>query len=183
MKKYLWAPFSILGVLLVGLLVRAAASSANMDSDLFNNESSCRPPCWHGLTPGQSTTTDVESFLDSFSTRFWWPLRSVHKFGNEIDSIRITNGGRSQSVDFYIGDGKLTFIRSRGSASVTLGQVVEHFGSPQYVRAVVEVGPETDVYALELYYPKRGLGFEISPMGMAISLTNPMLAKSRQTCQ
>ncbi len=41
----------------------------------------------------------------------------------------------------------------------------------------MEVGQERDVYALELYYPKRGLSFEISPLGMAIFPDQPDMAQ------
>jgi hypothetical protein len=165
MKKFLWTVLSLFAVSL-------AACSTQIDSDLLNNESSCKPPCWHQLTPGQSTTSDVQLFLDRLS-RFWWPDRTVHKYGAQIDSIRIIDRTQSKVIDFHMEDGKLAFIRSKASTSATLGQVVKYFGPPEYVRAALVVGPEKSIYELEAYYPKLGLSFEISPLGMAISPSQP----------
>ncbi len=154
------ASFALL-VSLVALLLWAVAYSPGVDADLFNNEPSCRAPCWHQLTLGQSTTSDVVHFVDGLS-RFQLPERNVHKYGTQIDWIRIIHRTRIRYVDIEMEGGKLTFIRSSGFTTATLGQVVEHFGPPEYVRAGLAVGPERSIYQLEVYYPKRGLSFEIS---------------------
>lgn len=162
-----------LRILLFFVAMLLVACSTGIDSDLFESESSCKAPCWHQLVPGQSTTSDVVRFLDSPRMRFWWPDRNVHKYGAQIDWIRISDRTQPRIVDLYMEDGKLTFIRSWGSTSATLGQVVEHFGPPEYVLALLAVGPERSVYVLEVYYPKRGLGFEMSALGMGAATDHP----------
>lgn len=179
MKNSTWLILCILAALLVAVPVLAFVFSPSLDGDLFEGSSSCKPPCWNGLTPGKSSTSDVLHFLDSFSSRLRWPDRRIDKFGTQIQWIRIAGGSQPRVVDFYMDDGKLTFIQSWLPVPATLGQVVQHFGPPEYMEALLAVGPDGHLYKLEVYYPKRGLSFEISPLGMAIAPNKPYAGQIR----
>jgi hypothetical protein len=132
-----------------------------IDSGLFDQEG-CKPPCWHGLTPGQSTSEDVDNFLANLSeTR--WPERKIRAYETGCKSIRLTDNFGTGIVDIYVVDGKLTFIESSHPNKARLGEIVDYFGDPEYFEAVYAIGIDTKVYILEVNYPQKGLGFEIWP--------------------
>ena len=45
----------------------------------------------------------------------------------------------------------------------TIGQIVERYGAPEFIRPLKVVGPEQDLYILDVFYPQKGLSFEIRP--------------------
>ncbi|HUW14593.1 MAG TPA: hypothetical protein VM537_33040, partial [Anaerolineae bacterium] len=57
----------VLGVLILGLCVGCGEPPPPVDTSLLTGEP-CEPPCWQGLTPGESTEEDVAEFMKA--TRF-----------------------------------------------------------------------------------------------------------------
>ncbi len=51
---------------------------------------------------------------------------------------------------------------------------MEHFGPPEYMEALLAVGPDGYGELLEVYYPKRGLSFKMNPWGMGGSPHQPV---------
>lgn len=131
-----------------------------IDSGLFNQEG-CKAPCWHDLTPGQSTSKDVDDFLFTLP-KTQWPERDIHEYVTGCKSIRLVNNLETGLVDLDVVDSKLTFIRSIPSNKIQIGEIVNFFGDPEYFKAVLYIGFDYYVYTLEVYYPHKGVAFEIS---------------------
>lgn len=64
-------------------------------------------------------------------------------------------------ADLYIEGGTLTFVRSVPPQGLTLRRVTDHFGPPEYFEATRVVGLDTESGVLEVYYPSKGLAFEL----------------------
>jgi hypothetical protein len=151
--------------LLVVLLALGGCLPAwlGLDSGLFSDKP-CKAPCWQNLTPGQSTSDDVDRFLEGLSTRDW-PGRLDKVADTGCRSIRLTDRAGTEVnavADLYVEDGKLAFVSSNPFLGPTLKQVINHFGSPNYFKAVLYRGFDADYYVLEIYYPAQGVAFHVS---------------------
>lgn len=130
-----------------------------IDSGLFNKEG-CKAPCWHDLTPGQSTSQDVDNFLVALP-KTQWSERYNDEYNTGCKSIRLVEPGIG-IVDLYVVDDNLTYIQPFYPNDIRLGEIVNFFGDPEYFKAVLYIGFDYSVYTLEIYYPQKGLAFEIS---------------------
>jgi len=66
-------------------------------------------------------------------------------------------------VDLHIENGILTYLHSAHANMPHLKQIADSFGPPEYIEAVLAIGPDSGYYIPEAYYPKLGLAFKISP--------------------
>jgi hypothetical protein len=143
----------------IAIIIAPAFGGLGIDSGLFDQQD-CKSPCWNGLTPGQSTSEDVDDFLANLG-QGEWSERNVNVYDTDCKSIRLVS--KFELVDLYVVDDKLTFIRSGSfhQNKTRLGKVVDNFGQPEYFKAVLYIGFDYYVYTLEVYYPQKGLAFEI----------------------
>ena len=159
--KYISLSLLFVFILLAGLATYSFFVSY-MDFGLFFSGQSCKAPCWHNLTPGQSTSEDVDHFLDSLSETTW-PTRDIRTPISECKSILVIDQFHDASVSLFVENDRLTFIQSSHTYIANLGQIVDRFGPPEYAEATLAVGPEGRGYTLEVYYPRQGLSFQILP--------------------
>ncbi len=151
----LFLVFSIIPLLM-------ACTPANLDSGLFTGKP-CKLPCWNGLTPGLSTATDVDQFMQGLSIKTWPARRTyVHETGCKTIQIAdrtfpTVNTFLSMNVDH----GRLTYIQSVHDNMPNLQQIVDHLGPPEYFEALHVIGPDGESYQLTIYYPKQGVVFEV----------------------
>lgn len=129
----------------------------------------CRP-CWEGLTPGQSTEQDLLDFIDQnlnekerdqalhFRSitpcrQYQWMTRAGSVFDLE-DRVR----------EIHVEQGLVSNIKVYTPLiGPTMRQVFKEYGPPEYVDSALAVGPDGQYYFLEVYYPSRGLAFELLP--------------------
>ncbi|MBI5295658.1 MAG: hypothetical protein HY869_09295 [Chloroflexi bacterium] len=150
------------------LVTQAAADDGSkIDSGLFST-SSCKPPCWQNLIPGKSNNVEVDSFISSLGD-IGWPFRKNHPYESKCVWKRIIDSERHYMADFYLESETLTFIQWSMPPEITLEQIVDYYGPPQYFRAVIN----KDYYFLDVYYPALGMAFEISPRQEDISYILP----------
>ncbi len=146
------------------LLSACWKKAENMDAGLLTGRP-CTPPCWQNLTPGVSTTDDVERFLKNLDPKKW-PGRREKGYKSGCRWLRISDelGIEGNTIfDLYLDNGKLTFIMSSPPALPHLKEIVDRFGTPEYLQAVLAVGPDGQLYILEVYYPSQGLAFLVKP--------------------
>ena len=62
----------------------------------------------------------------------------------------------------HVENGKLTYILSVHDNMPSLGQIADHLGPPEYFEALDVVGPDGEAYMLTIYYPKKGVAFEVA---------------------
>lgn len=157
-------PLSILCLLGLLILSACANDALHVDDGLFTGEP-CQAPCWQNLTPGQSTSADVDRFLSDLSLSDW-PVRKVYDFksGCRLTHLADRSGEVANAlVNLQIENGVLTYVQSAHANMPRLKQVVDQFGPPEYVKAVSAIGPDSTNYFLDVYYPKLGLAFHLTP--------------------
>jgi len=159
-RAWLWI-LAVVTIATIAIFISPAFGGLGIDSGLFDQQD-CKSPCWHGLMPGTSTSEDVDDFLSALSQR-QWPERSIRNHDTGCRSIRLVDKNRMGMVDLYEVDDGLTFIQSYHSNRLKLKEIVDFFGSPEYFEAVLYIGFDYYVYTIEVYYPRKGLAFVISP--------------------
>jgi hypothetical protein len=132
-----------------------------IDTGLFTGLP-CKPPCWQNLTPGISTSEDVDRFLHNLSLDEW-PERNLIDSGHNSESIRLIDKTDTVVIFLLLENGKLMFIDSYHRIDIRLIQIVDHFGPPEYVRAELAFTPDSKIYIFEVFYPTMGLAFDIDP--------------------
>ncbi len=160
-KAFLLMTIALVIIAAIAIIVASTFGGLGIDSGLFDSEG-CKAPCWHGLTPGQSTFKDVDDFLANLSA-YQWAERDTFVLGAGCKSILIHENFGVRAVDFYAVDDHLIFIKSYHPKKISLGEIVDHFGDPEYFKAVLDIGVDYQFYILEVYYPHKGLGFEFMP--------------------
>jgi hypothetical protein len=128
----------------------------------------CRPPCWEGITPGQTNASEAEQLLHQL------PEVGVLNQGQSVtpappyksidwESWKNSYGGGSvlSSLDTSV----VFNIRLAFPHNFTLGEVIEAYGQPSHVLAMasrnLEKLNETD-YVFEIYWQSKGIRIEPS---------------------
>ena len=149
-------------------LIAAIASGCGepppLDMSLLTGEP-CEPPCWQGLTPGESTEEDVAEFIRA--TRFV-DTRTVYRGrmtrGGEVVGVSIqwrsTVGGGRGSNAFRIEGGVLKDITINPDYPLTLERLFGRYGPPEKYRAILPIGGPL-YYDVTLYYPTHGFTVDL----------------------
>ncbi len=143
-------------------LTGCATDYSRMDSGLLTGKP-CRVPCWNGLTPGVSTASDVDRFVQGLSLKTW-PARDtlVYDTGCRLVKIADKPGTPVNAfVDMHVDNGKLVYIESVHDHMPSLQQIVDHLGPPEYFEALHVIGPDGEAYMLDIYYPQQGVVFGV----------------------
>lgn len=158
-------------LLCVGLLMVAASVRCGepppLDTSLLTGEP-CEPPCWQGLTAGESTEEDVAEFMRT--TRFVdtrTMSRSSHtrltRGGEEVSVVSIewrSSAGLSQCNSLSIEDGVLEYITICPDAGPTLGRLVDRYGPPEKYEVGLPIGGPL-YYDVTLFYPTYGFTVDL----------------------
>lgn len=159
MKRALYLVLFMMLITLTG----CATNTLGIDSGLFTGKP-CKLPCWNSLTPGVSADKDVDQFIQNLSKE-QWPARDTIVYDPDCKMVTIADRpGTTVNalVTMNIDHGKLTYIHSVHSDMPSLQQVVDNLGPPEYFEALHVIGPDGEFYDLSIYYPKRGIAFDVS---------------------
>jgi hypothetical protein len=136
-----------LGVLMVSMSAGCGEPPA-LDTSLLTGEP-CEPPCWQGLTPGQSTLQEVNEFMrtSGFVNPGSVHRSQLHRSGQWVGvSIwwRSTVGGGSRSNKFIVEGGVLDSVTIYPDYVLTLQRLIDRYGPPEnYVAGLPISGPST----------------------------------------
>ena len=125
----------------------------------------CEPPCWQGLTPGESTLQEVNEFVRTAGfvnpqTLFRSGVsRDGQRVGVSIEWASAAGRGRGYN-DFIVEGGVLKHITIYPDYDLTLERLFERYGPPEkyatsllsFVRLDVEV---------TLFYPTHGFTVDL----------------------
>lgn len=126
-------------------------------SDLLSDVE-CYIGCWKGLRPGFSS---IDQVIEMGFTR------------SNIASDSYIIYTRSDAVAILSLDQRLLAIELLGPITLTLGQVIQSLGMPEYYSQGIESGSEipNNYGAIQFYYPTFGLWFYSDSRG-GISITS-----------
>jgi len=119
----------------------------------------CKPPCWEGITPGQTTITEALTILERHSlvTNLETVIPARSDTGATYWDWKRVNGGGG-FVGFYVGQTVYEVCVADPFHFLTFHDVIEAYGEPSHVYAWA--GPSTDgrdtVYWLEIVYVPQG---------------------------
>ena len=164
-ERTLRTVFLCLGVLMVAVSV-GCGEPPPLDMSLLTGEP-CEPPCWQGLTPGDSTEEDVAEFIRA--TRFV-DTRTIYRGritrGGEVVGVSIqwrSTAARSRNVEinsFDIDTGVLDHITIHPDYDLTLERLIERYGPPEKYVANLR-GVERRWIDVTLYYPTHGFTVDL----------------------
>jgi hypothetical protein len=143
----------LLSIACVGL-VSGCSCTPEQDTSLLTG-GLCEVPCWHNITPGISDEDTVRAQLrDSpFVKKGTLQYDSTEQEGVLLAMF----AWRDQGGDYnriYLRDGKVLRIKIEIDYDLTLGEVVDKYGSPEYVYAYTRDGLN---YLVSLSYLDLGL--------------------------
>ncbi|HZU87177.1 MAG TPA: hypothetical protein VFF78_06815 [Anaerolineaceae bacterium] len=142
-------------LILLGLLLGGCASA---QSSLLLEDTNCAPPCWRGITPGQTSKEEALQILTAMDevkpdSVIVAPLSERYP-----ESISATfREAKERIVVLYLRQGKVAALAFWGESG-TAAQAVDFFGLPEVVVAVF--GQAEPPYLVYSYlYPGRGIRF------------------------
>jgi hypothetical protein len=154
-----------LGVLTVVALLACACTGCGEPPPLdtsFLTGDPCEPPCWQGLTPGQSTEDEVLEFIRSsrlVDTRTFY--RAKLSRGGEVVGASIqwrSTAARSINVhsnEFVVEGGLLKYVFVYPDYDLTLESLLQRYGSPEKFHVML-TGLHVPSLRVTLFYPLRG---------------------------
>ena len=130
--------------------------------EYFVGNSSCSWPCWQGITPGVTTSSDALQLLQVSPAVLKSSIRS-DELGPGIGTAHWYWGIGSILFDCVMEwrDGIVSRIRLTAFSKFSIGDVIDRFGPPEKVSVIdCEMTPEQPrEWCADFYYVKRG--FEI----------------------
>lgn len=143
-------------------LPMCSGETPSADWSLLTGEP-CEPPCWQGLTPGQSTEHETAAFLESSDYAEGSSLWQDRTGCGEITYWRSPIAyARNQPISGWTSNylcasnGTLKAVMVYLVYDLTLEQLLDRYGPPEAFRAHSAGVPERPYVEVNLYYPGHG---------------------------
>lgn len=157
--------FTILALLVVASLALAACSPPPpLKSDKYLKDQSiislnpCGPPCFQGITVGQTTYSDALAKIKASS--LFSNVQTQEEQGKPAQAAWSTAGGEACCQMTANDKGIVNALLLKLTPDVTAGQLIEKYGKPDYVTGVDYSSSEV---ALALIYQKTGTVAWVAP--------------------
>jgi hypothetical protein len=115
----------------------------------------CSPPCWHNITPGESSEEDVRAVLEGspYVKEDSLGVTPTERAG--VPHVIYGWQGRGKMLNrVYVREGKVFHIKLTLDYKLTLGEAVQEFGHPETVYAHLD---GNGGYSVVFEYPTQGL--------------------------
>ena len=140
------------------------------DDSLIDTEDDCGPPCWNGITPGETTFDEALEILDELEIVA--EVQTVEEGGQRAAIF----GGEDnvQCCQMLSQDGEsIAFIQIRTAPLLTLGEVIETYDEPTYLDGAPFTRSQT---IFNLYYEDLSLVvFVYAEAGASLSETSEII--------
>jgi hypothetical protein len=128
----------------------------------FMDESSCKPPCWQGIIPGQTTRSEALEILHGSSYVRRWSVRVKGDDGLGRAVFDTTRIERYEASVVWWRGGVVYRVDVAVAFSLTAEQLIERYGQPEALGAEQTGLPEHPRWTFLLYYPRHGLKVELN---------------------
>jgi hypothetical protein len=164
MKEYFKVTATLLLFIIGALGFLTFARNFNKQPSVILTSAECNPPCWYGITPGQSTTSHVYAVLDNF--------RDVDKntilgeYDHYEKLIRIfwyfQRPAEDQMGSVNIDNNRVTAINISTIKSLTLAELFNRVGEPeQYWAGIGKRDNGEEFLDIVLLSPAKGYVAEL----------------------
>ncbi|NIN94652.1 MAG: hypothetical protein GTN93_06410 [Anaerolineae bacterium] len=144
-------------------LPMCSGETPSADWSLLTGEP-CGPPCWQGLTPGQSTSDEVAAFLatsgyveDSSLRQDRSGCGEITSWNSSIGHLRDRPMSGWTSNYLCASNGTVRVLMIHLVYDLTLEQLLDRHGAPEALWAHFAGVPERRYAEVNLYYPELGL--------------------------
>ncbi len=131
----------------------------------------CKPPCWEGITPGQTTPAEAVEILKRspiVSTANLEPDPLNTKYGylvwNWIGNVTGSKGYDGEAKYYAQDPTKPVYIiRPKFGISFKLGDIIQAYGEPSHVIATAYPNPDIGsglTYSVKIIYLSQGFAFD-----------------------
>lgn len=158
--------------------------ATRVDRSLLTGEP-CLPPCWQGITPGESTEEDVAAILEQASfvntdslewlqddegtdVAVMWVSPAVSDWASPDASPY------AMSHIIFGPDGTVSSISTDLEYELGVQDLIELAGEPDYYRSHF-YGPNASCLMFELYWPQDGLMVVLGPLPEGVGLPHNTL--------
>lgn len=134
----------------------------------------CNFPCWHGITPGQSTIADVQQLIKTDPFIASSPHLSQAADGTGRIGIQWSYNGFNINNRILYENGVVYSISISPNIPFSLQDIISKYGEPAAVNASLADSMEGGVVdaVLALYYPQIGLQVGFPIKGGSVITTN-----------
>jgi len=157
MKRFLVTVVCLL--LFIGIAFGAMLLLGNIGKSTVITDTTCDPPCWHGIQPGQTTPWEAVSILEEMG------VGGMQQWGESDEKSEIAwmfhyPVGDSAGYIYSL-DGRVAAISIHTSGSLTLAEALEKLGEPDSMWMHYEKIEWRHWLEIILVYPTRGFFVEI----------------------
>jgi hypothetical protein len=116
----------------------------------------CRPPCWYGITPGQTNQEEALKILKGIPEINWQSINS------DLFLSKLADGYRWKFINAKETDGEIAFSNGITEAihiepgNSTIAKIFDLYGEPDTYLAFYQ-SIEFTIWGVYLFYPERGL--------------------------
>jgi hypothetical protein len=164
MKEYFKVTAALIVFILGSLGLLTFTRNFNKRPSVILTSTQCSPPCWSGITPGQSTTSHVYAVLDN--------IRDVDKdtilgeYNHSEELIKVfwffQRPAEDQMGSVNIENDRVTAINISTVNSLTLGELFGNVGEPdQYWMGVGQREDGEQFLDIVLLAPSKGYAAEL----------------------
>ena len=144
------------------IIIMAVTVSCKEEYTVLFPDRSCESPCWNGIMPGKTTEEELLADLKNIPTIV---EDSIYIYGQSdiFDNLVCFSLPSKVEAEVYIIKDKVVLILFKGKPGITIGQVIEQIGQPEYIitnpTAVhVSFGLSLNILVHGIYLSK-GIGF------------------------
>lgn len=141
--------------LMAGLFTGCKAQP--IDKSLLTGDP-CAPPCWHNIVPGISDEADVRSQLESspLVRKGTLDYSLTEEAGEQLVKFHWQSPRGKRPNVIVLRDGKVLWIEIGLDYELTLGEIVNKYGSPESIYAYAGCA-DFCWYSINFDYPTMGL--------------------------
>ena len=121
------------------------------DNSLIETEDDCGPPCWNGITPGETTFDEAVTILEELDS-----VAEVQAIEDSGQRVAIFGGPENvQCCQMLSQDGEsIAFLQLRTAPTLTIGEIIEAYEEPDYLDGAPFTRSQT---IFNLYYVDESL--------------------------
>jgi len=155
--------------MIVAVLTAACGAPPPLKSNTYLKDTSllatgdCTAPCFHGITPGKTTFTDAVTKVKADQA-----FSNIQSQDKPPQAGWSTTGGEACCQMTANDSGVVDAVIAKVTPDVTLQQVIDKFGQPQYAYTV---DYSSDEVAVAVIFPEKGVVVWVSPGNPASKLT------------